>query len=43
MMARRPAEDVTDTELAILEVLWDQSETTRRRITDVLYPGAGGG
>ena len=40
-MARRPAEDVTDTELAILQVLWDQGETTRRRITDVLYPGGG--
>jgi BlaI family penicillinase repressor len=39
MMARRPAEDVTDTELAILQVLWDQGETTRRRIADVLYPG----
>ena len=38
-MARRPAEDVTDTELAILQVLWDQGETTRRQITDVLYPG----
>ena len=38
-MARRPAEDVTDTELAILQVLWDQGETTRRRIADVLYPG----
>ena len=40
-MARRPVEDVTDTELAILQVLWDQGETTRRRITDVLYPGGG--
>ena len=40
-MARSPAEDVTDTELAILQVLWDQGETTRRRITDVLYPGGG--
>jgi BlaI family transcriptional regulator, penicillinase repressor len=38
-MARRPAEDVMDTELAILQVLWDQGETTRRRIADVLYPG----
>ena len=38
-MARRPVEDVTDTELAILQVLWDQGETTRRRITDMLYPG----
>ena len=37
-MARRPAEDVTDTELAILQVLWDQGETTRRQISDVLYP-----
>jgi predicted transcriptional regulator len=41
MMARRPVADVTDTELAILQVLWDQGETTRRRITDVLYPGGG--
>jgi predicted transcriptional regulator len=40
-MARRPSADVTDTELAILQVLWDQGETTRRRITDVLYPGGG--
>src|ERR1700733_7831303 len=39
MMARRPTEDVTDTELAILQVLWDQGEMTRRRIADVLYPG----
>jgi len=41
MVARCPAEDVTDTELAILQVLWDQGETTRRRIADVLYPGGG--
>jgi BlaI family transcriptional regulator, penicillinase repressor len=40
-MARRPAEDVTDTELAILQVLWDQGNSTRRRITDALYPGGG--
>jgi predicted transcriptional regulator len=40
-MARRAAEDVTETELAILQVLWDQGETTRRRIADVLYPGGG--
>ena len=40
-MARRAADDVTDTELAILQVLWDQGETTRRRIADVLYPGGG--
>jgi BlaI family penicillinase repressor len=40
-MARRIAEDVTDTELAILQVLWDRQEATRRQITDVLYPGGG--
>jgi BlaI family penicillinase repressor len=38
-MARSPSEDVTDTELAILQVLWDRGETTRRQIADVLYPG----
>jgi BlaI family penicillinase repressor len=38
-MARTPAEDVTNTELAILQVLWDQGETTRRRVADVVYPG----
>ena len=40
-MARPPAEDVTNTELAILQVLWDQGETTRRRVADVVYPGGG--
>jgi BlaI family penicillinase repressor len=38
-MARTAAEDVTNTELAILQVLWDQGETTRRRVADVVYPG----
>jgi BlaI family penicillinase repressor len=38
-MARQAAEDVTDTELTILHVLWDRGEATRRQITDVLYPG----
>ena len=38
-MARPPAEDVTNTELAILQVLWDQGETTRRQVADVVYPG----
>jgi BlaI family penicillinase repressor len=38
-MARNPAEDVTDTELAILQVLWDRGESTRRQVADVLYPG----
>jgi predicted transcriptional regulator len=40
-MARRAAEDVTDTELAILQVLWDRGDATRRQITDALYPGGG--
>jgi BlaI family transcriptional regulator, penicillinase repressor len=40
-MARQPSEDVTNTELAILQVLWDEGRTTRRRVTDVLYPDGG--
>ena len=40
-MARRAAEDVTDTELSILQFLWDRGESTRRQITDALYPGGG--
>jgi predicted transcriptional regulator len=40
-MARRPNEDVTDTELAILNELWERGEATRRQITDALYPGGG--
>ena len=39
-MGRAP-QDVTDTELAILQVLWDQGPCTRRQITDVLYPRGG--
>jgi len=37
----RTAQDVTETELAILQVLWDQGPSTRRQITDVLYPRGG--
>jgi predicted transcriptional regulator len=33
--------DVTDTELAVLQVLWEQGPATRRQITDALYPGGG--
>jgi predicted transcriptional regulator len=36
-MARTP-QDVTETELAILQVLWDRETASRRQITDVLYP-----
>jgi predicted transcriptional regulator len=39
-MARTP-QDVTDTELAILEVLWERGSCTRRQVTDVLYPRGG--
>jgi predicted transcriptional regulator len=37
-MARLP-QDVTDAELAVLQVLWDEGAATIRRITDLLYPG----
>jgi BlaI family transcriptional regulator, penicillinase repressor len=37
-MSRRPAEDVTDTELSILQVIWHHGRATRRQITDTLYP-----
>ena len=39
-MARTP-QDVTDAELAVLQVLWDQGPATIRRLTDVLYPAGG--
>ena len=34
-------QDITDTELAIMQVCWEKSPVTRRQITDVLYPGGG--
>jgi predicted transcriptional regulator len=40
-MSRRPAEDVTDTELAILQIIWQEGRATRRQITDALYPQGG--
>jgi predicted transcriptional regulator len=39
-MPRTP-KDVTDAELAVLQVLWDSPGATRRQITDALYPGGG--
>jgi predicted transcriptional regulator len=36
-MARTP-QDITDTELAVLQVLWDEAPATIRRIAEVLYP-----
>lgn len=37
----RPAQDITDAELAVLQVLWDRGPATIRTITDVLYPDGG--
>lgn len=39
-MARNP-QDVTDTELAVLQALWENGPSTRRQITDLLYPDGG--
>ena len=39
-MARMP-QDVTDAELGILQILWDQGSATIRQLTDTLYPGGG--
>ena len=36
-MARTP-QDVTDAELAVLQVLWEQGPATIRQLTDRLYP-----
>jgi BlaI family transcriptional regulator, penicillinase repressor len=36
-----PPRDVTDTEQAILAVLWERGAATRPEITDALYPGGG--
>ncbi len=39
-MARMP-QDITDAELAVQQVVWDEQPTTIRRITDALYPRGG--
>jgi BlaI family penicillinase repressor len=36
-MARTP-QDITDAELAVLQVLWEQGPLPIRRITELLYP-----
>ena len=38
----RPAQDVTDAELAVLEVLWQEGTVTVRKITDRLYSNSQG-
>ncbi len=40
-MARTP-QDVTDAELAVLEVLWDEGKATVRQISETLYPSGTG-
>jgi BlaI family transcriptional regulator, penicillinase repressor len=37
-MAEKIPHDVTDAELAVLQVLWDSGSATIRQLTDVLYP-----
>jgi len=39
-VARTP-QDVTDTELSILQALWDRQPATIRQLTELLYPGGG--
>ena len=39
-MARTP-QDITDAELAVLQVLWHAGATTIRQLTDTLYPQGG--
>ena len=34
----RPAQDITESELAVLRILWDREASTIRQLTDVLYP-----
>jgi predicted transcriptional regulator len=40
-MGRPQREAPSEAELAVLQVLWDRGEATRRDIADVLYPGGG--
>jgi len=37
----RTPQDVTETELAILQILWDAGPSTIRLVADVLYPRGG--
>jgi predicted transcriptional regulator len=38
-MGRLPQEAPSEAELAVLQLLWQRGESTRRDIADVLYPG----
>ena len=37
-MAKAPRPDVTDTELSVMQSLWDHGPSTIRELTDGLYP-----
>jgi predicted transcriptional regulator len=37
----RPAQDITESELAVLRILWGRGPATIRQLTDALYPGGG--
>ena len=37
----REAQDVTESELSLLQVLWDRGRCSTRQLTDVLYPQGG--
>lgn len=37
----RPAQDITESELSVLRILWDRGPASIRQLTDVLYPGGG--
>lgn len=37
----RSYRDITDAELAVMQVLWDRGEASIRQICDVLYPNGG--
>ena len=41
IMARTP-QDITDAELAVLNVLWEHGSCTVRFLTDTVYPGGSG-
>jgi predicted transcriptional regulator len=37
----RPAQDITDAELAVLRILWDRPAATIRQLAQILYPRGG--
>jgi BlaI family penicillinase repressor len=39
MIMGRPAQDITESELSVLRILWERGSATIRQLTDVLYPG----